>query len=76
GYSEYTPSGNPSTVYDYILRVDHILRWEGLTWDSLPQRIRDVVRLYEPGGPKEAAGRKSHSAYINALRAFERFTAG
>ena len=24
GYSQYTPSGNPSTVYDYCRRVERV----------------------------------------------------
>ena len=28
GYSQTTPSGNPSTVYDYIKRIDKICKFE------------------------------------------------
>lgn len=73
GYSEYTPSGNRSTVYDYLMRVNRIKDWENLTWDSLKDNISRIVMLYDIGGQKEDIGKKSHNAYINALRAFQRF---
>ncbi len=73
GYSEYTPSGNPSTVYDYIKRINRIIVWETLTWDSLKDNISHVITVYDIGGEKEYIGRKSHNSYISALRAFKRF---
>lgn len=72
GYSEYTPSGNKSTVYDYLMRVKRIKEWEHLTWDSFVENASRIVTLYDIGGAKEDIGRKSHNAFINALRAFER----
>ena len=31
GYSEFTPSGNPSTAYDYMKRVEKICDRESIT---------------------------------------------
>lgn len=73
GYSEYTPSGNKSTVYDYSKRVNRICQWENCTWEELVARITEIVRMYDVGGEKEDIGSKSNHAYINALRAFQRF---
>ena len=73
GYSEMTPSGNKSTVYDYSMRVSCIMEWEGLSWEELVRDISTIEQKYDIGGEKEDIGKKSHSAYINALRAFRRF---
>lgn len=73
GYSEYTPSGHPSTIYDYVKRVNRVIEAEGLTWNTLPQCINRVVQVYDVGGAKEDIGRKSHNAVINALWAYQRF---
>lgn len=42
GYSEYTPSGNKSTVYDYSKRVNRVREWEDLTWDGLVENIKSM----------------------------------
>ena len=74
GYSVVTPSGNPSTVYDYIKRIDKIIEWENLSsWNELAKNISKYVSLYNIGGIKESYGQKSHAAVINALLAFQRF---
>ena len=73
GYAEYTPSGNKSTVYDYIGRVKRIIEWENITWELLKNNINNIVCVYDIGGEKEDIGKKSHNSYINALKAFQRF---
>lgn len=73
GYKETTPSGNPSTVYDYIKRIDKVCEWERESWETLAEHIEVVVVMYDVGGPKEELGKKSHSAVINALRRFQEF---
>ncbi|MDO5135464.1 MAG: hypothetical protein Q4D55_05375 [Eubacteriales bacterium] len=73
GYSEYTPSGHKSTVYDYLMRVKRIMKWEDMTWEALGRNISKIMMRYDVGGEKEDIGRKSHNAYINAIRAYERF---
>ncbi|MBQ7407925.1 MAG: hypothetical protein IJW13_01435 [Clostridia bacterium] len=74
GYSVITPSGNPSTVYDYIKRIDKVIEWEHLySWDELAKNISKYVSQYGIGGIKQAYGQKSHAAVINALLAFQRF---
>ena len=74
GYSVITPSGNPSTVYDYIKRIDKVIEWEHLySWDELAKNISKYVSQYGIGGIKQAYGQMSHAAVINALLAFQRF---
>ena len=73
GYKEYTPSGKPSTVYDYSHRIDAVCKWECTDWDGLAQRIDDIVCQYEIGGSKEQLGSKSHNAVRSALRCYRAF---
>lgn len=73
GYKQNTPSGNPSTVYDYIKRIDKVCKWEGITLQNLADNIRIILPQYDFGGIKEELGQKSHSAFISALRCFAEF---
>lgn len=73
GYSQVTPSGNPSTVYDYIKRIDKVCERERINWQSLSIQIKQVGPKYDIGGTEEAFGHKSHDAVINALRRFYEF---
>lgn len=78
GYKEYTPSGNKSTVYDYVLRVDRICKEpeceNGISWEELSRRISKILPLYDQYGEKAYFGARSHNAYINALKQFEIFS--
>lgn len=73
GYSEYTPSGNPSTVYDYVKRVQRIYEREGISLRKLADNIDFYVSKYDTFGDEADFGKKSHNAYINALKRFEEF---
>lgn len=73
GYSERTPSGHPSTAYDYPNRIDKICDWENITWETLAKNITTILSQYDTGGAKEIYGKKSNSAFINALKRFSEF---
>ncbi len=73
GYSEYTPSGNPSTAYDYVKRINKICERERISINQLADNIHNYVKKYDTGGSEEDFGKKSHSAFINALKRFEEF---
>ncbi len=73
GYKETTPSGNPSTVYDYIKRIDRVCDDENMTWEELANNIEQIVLEYSSGGRKEEQGKVSHNAVINALKRFREF---
>ena len=73
GYKTVTPNDRPSTVYDYIKRVDSVCRWEQLTWEGLAGNIPMIISMYDMGGAKQHLGEKSHRAVINALRRFSEF---
>ena len=73
GYSKYTPSGNPSTVYDYTKRVNKISEREKISLNMLASNISYYVERYDTNGEEAEYGRKSHNAYINALKRFKEF---
>lgn len=75
GYKQTTPSGRPSTVYDYIKRIDSVCIQENESWASLAQKIDSIVQEYDKGGCKEYLGQKSHRAVINSLKRYAEFTA-
>lgn len=73
GYKDLTENGNPSTVDDYLKRIDRVLETEGLTWNNLPNHIDRIVDDYDTGGIHESIGNKSHRSVINALKRFQDF---
>ena len=73
GYSEYTPSGNPSTVYDYEKRIKRICERENITIKQLGNNISLYVKKYDTFGSEEAFGKKSHNAFISALKRYEEY---
>lgn len=73
GYKLTTPSGNPSTVYDYLKRIDKVCEWESTSWEGLANSIGVIVKVYDVGGEKEDFGKKSHRAVINALKRYQEY---
>lgn len=73
GYSQFTPSGKPSTVYDYMKRVEKICDREGINTKKLSENISFYVDKYGPTGNEAEFGSRSHNAYISALKKFEDF---
>lgn len=73
GYKLKTPSGNPSTVYDYQKRIDKVCEWEKCSWETLAKNIDKIVVIYDIGGDKENFGNSSHRSVINALKQFKKF---
>lgn len=73
GYREYTPSGHPSTVYDYIKRIEKVLWSERISIFELNETIDSICEEYDVGGSKENLGNASHRAVINALKQYRNF---
>ena len=73
GYAEYTPSGLPSTAYDYVGRIKKILEWESMTLSELNQNIDKLCHEYDIGGIKQELGDNSHRAVINALKRYREY---
>jgi len=73
GYKQVTPSGLPSTVYDYKKRIDRVCQYEGISVDELAKNIPIIIKKYDIGGEREHIGNRSHKAVINALKRFHEF---
>lgn len=73
GYSEFTPSGNPSTAYDYMKRVNNICLREAISVKHLAANIDFYIDKYGPTGNDSDFGKRSNNAFINALRRFGEF---
>ena len=76
GYKVTTSSGQPSTVYDYIRRIDYVCDLEGCGWAMLAAKIGSVVARYDIGGDMEDHGNIGHRSVINALKRFKEFIRG
>lgn len=75
GFSDRTPTGNPSTTYDYTKRIERVCKEESLSWEELLNSIDIIVTQYDKGGTKEELGKQSKSAVINALKQYQLFAA-
>ena len=73
GYKQTTPSGHPSTVYQYLKAIRNVCDEEGINLIELKENISSVILKYDIGGEKETIGAKSHKTVINALKRFEDF---
>ena len=74
GYSITTPSGNPSTCYDYSKRrIPAILYREEISLNELASNIDKYITKYDKFGSESEFGSKSNSSYINALKRFGEF---
>ena len=73
GYKTKTPSGLPSTVYQYMEWVDKVCKRECKSWGELKLNIDDIVRRYDVGGREETYGSQGHRTVINALKRFREF---
>lgn len=74
GYSAVTPTGLPSTAYNYPIRIDKIVYYENYkNWFDVIANINKLLIDYDIGGIKEKKGNISHRAVINALKRFNEF---
>ena len=76
GYRQYTPGGKPSTVYDYVKRIDFVCSEEKCSWMELAAKIEQIIPQYDAGGIRQVLGDRSHRAVINALKRFSGFVSG
>ena len=73
GCKQTTPSGHPSTVYQYLKAIRNVCDEEGINLNGLKENISSIILKYDIGGEKETIGAKSHKTVINALKRFEDF---
>ncbi len=73
-FREFTPSGNRSTVFDYVGRIQRVCAFEELTLNQLAEKIDEILPQYEFTGEKSMIGKRSHESVVNALRHFKAFS--
>ena len=73
GYKVYTPSGQPSVVFQYAREVKIILENERMSIEEFNSRINEICFLYDIGGAKQKLGEKGHRRVINALKRYREF---
>lgn len=73
GYKQLTPSGNPSTVPQYVCAVDEIRQRENLEWCVLLSKADEVCARYDIGGSEQSFGERGHNTYRCAMRTFRDF---
>ena len=73
GFKEYSENARPSTVIDYVSRVNKICLREGMTEQQLADNINTILEQYGRLGEKWTIGKKSHESYFNALLQFKKF---
>lgn len=78
GYSVITPSGNPSTVYDYIKRLDKVIEWEHLFKSSMFD-VMETQALTEDDVQIELSSLPNYGTYANSnktvrLNAYDKYT--
>lgn len=73
GYKQVTPSGHPSTVFDYLKRIQFVCDEERLNWKQLASNISTIRMMYDTNGVKSDLGKISHNAVISALKQYEIF---
>ena len=73
GYREYTVNHTPSTVYDYLGRIEKVCIAESMSFMELMTRIDEILPLYLDNGIKANEGKRSHESVKNALKNFSAF---
>ena len=75
-YKLYTPQGHPSTVYDYIKRINMVLEVENISVEELNENIDKICSEYDLGGVKSHLGDISHGSVRNALKRYREYLKG
>ena len=73
-YKDWTESGYPSTIFQYIRSIESVMKKEAIeTFSDLTQHIQLLIRKYGPYGPMKEYGSTGHNTVINALKRFMDF---
>lgn len=71
GYKEKTPKNQPSTVYNYTLSIENVLKWEHIDIGNLAKNINSIIKIYDKGGIKKSVGDEKHGTVISSLKCFK-----
>jgi hypothetical protein len=73
GYALFTKNNQPSTVYDYLLGVQYVCKWENKTIDELAESISEICPKYCDMGEHSIRGRMKSRAVRCGLKQFNKF---
>lgn len=75
GFSLYTPSYQPSTVYDYLRGLKCVCKTENMTVDMVAANINSLVMKYQPGGECSGIDKSIRRSCRCGLVQFSKFIA-
>lgn len=73
GFSAFTASGKPSTVYDYIRSLKAVTAWENKTIEELADSISEIAPMYYKSGIYAVKGRMISRSVRCSLKQFNNF---
>ena len=73
-YKDWTGSGYPSTVYQYVSAIEQVMKQEKIQdWLTLTEELTNLIIKYDKYGSMEKFGNKGHNTVINALKRFSEY---
>lgn len=74
GYSEYTPDGLSSTIFQYCYYIERVMEREKIkSWSEMTCCLRHIIKSFR-GKNKKVAKKiwgKAYPTVVNALETFE-----
>lgn len=74
GYSEYTPEGLPSTIFQYCYLIERVMdRAKIKLWSELTPHLRNIIKCFRTLNKKQERKYwgKEYPAVANALQTLE-----
>lgn len=74
GYSEFTPEGLPSTIFQYCYYIERVMERAGIkSWSELTPHLRKIIVCFSDIAKKEEMKYwgTAYPTVINALETFE-----
>lgn len=73
GFSAFTASGQPSSVYDYLRGLKYVCAWEDKSIEQLADSISEIAPMYCSTGIHCVKGRMISRSVRCSLRQFNKF---
>jgi len=73
GFSAFTASNKPSTVYDYLRGLKCVCAWENKTIEQLADSISEIAPMYYKSGIHCVKGRMISRSVRCSLKKFNQF---
>ena len=73
GFSAFTASGKPSSVYSYLIGLKRVAAWEHKTIEELADSISEIAPMYYKSGIYSVKGRMVSRSVRSSLAQFNKF---